>query len=305
MARPSYATAPARFRFAIPVAVVVLTVFALSTRRLTGWVSGLSGIVLLPTAPLSQWLTGFTRGVLGRAGQTSASDERTRALEEERQTFYTMYLRERAENLQLRDFISELQRGVALNPNQPVRQVITPIIGTGADTTTGLLTARVPADLVADRNTVAATTGLQLVGRVSSGGGTSVVTLTPITLRNAGKIRGIVMSDETNFSLAAELSPRGDGTLRGVVRVLESRIAPGTRPPEPMPGQLVRLDDPDWSPSSTMLIVGRVESVDPSPEESQRLMITVRPLVNVERVARVLLRFDVDAEGSGGEGVKR
>lgn len=285
--------------------VAVLLVFALSTRRLSGWVGGLSGVVLLPTAPLSQWLTSFTRGVLGRSGEKSVGDERTKALEEERQTFYTLYLRERAENLQLRDYIAELQRGVALNPNQPVRQVIAPIIGTGADSSTGLLTARVPADLTADRNTVAATTGLQLVGRVSSGGGSGggVVTLTPITLRSAGKVRGIVMSDDANFALAAELSPRGDGTLRGVVRVLESRVGAGAKPPEPAPGQLVRLDDPDWPPSATMLIVGRVESVDPSPEESQRVVITVRPLVNVERVARVLLRFDVDT--NSGEGPKR
>lgn len=301
MARPSYSTPTGHSRFAVPLVVALLVVLALAPRRVTGWVAGLRSLVLIPTAPLSQPLLSLSRSALQHSPEGTPRDEHTRELEEKLQTAEMYYRREHAENLQLREFIAELQKGIALNPNQPVLQAIAPVIGTSADTSSGLLTARAPANLAADRNTVATTTGLQLVGRVSSATG-SLITLTPITLKSAGKIRGVIMTDDSSFSLASELSPKGDGTLRGIVRVLDSRVPAGTKPPEPMPGQIVRLDDADWPPAAMMLVLGKIESVSPSPEEAQRLMITVRPLVNVERVARVTLRFDEEAAGKGGGG---
>jgi cell shape-determining protein MreC len=40
-----------------------------------------------------------------------------------------------------------------------------------------------------------------------------------------------------------------------------------------------------------MLIVGRVESVSPSPSDPLRQVIVVRPTVNIERLSELLLRL--------------
>jgi hypothetical protein len=100
------------------------------------------------------------------------------------------------------------------------------------------------------------------------------------------------MSDQGVPLLGSVLEPVGDGTLKGDVL----RIGPGSPEatgalPIPVVGQVVRLDDTGWPDSSRMLIVGRVESVSTSPEDPLRPVIVVRPTINVERLAEVLLRI--------------
>ena len=279
----------------MPAAVAALAITAILPGRWSGWVSELSRFVMFPTGPLSTYIVSVTRSVLSPPEPPKA--EELRLLEERKQEFETLYLREREENQRLRDFIRELQQGLALNPEAKVTQTIVPVLGTSADLTSGMLSLRT-GTLTVDRTTVATTSGLQLVGRVSSTSGPASLVI-PITRKGAGKLRVVVMSAEGVPLVGSSLTPVGDGTLRGDAM----RITAGDGPlPTPEPGQLVRLDDPEWPGSSRMLIVGRVETVSPSPEDPLRPVVVVRPTLNIERVSEVVLRLQGGPGGVHGGG---
>ncbi len=277
-------------RLLFPAVLVLAGGLSFLPARWSGWVGQLSRLVVIPTGPLSGWVLGMSRSVLSPPEPARA--EELKLLEEQKQAFETLYLRELAEIQRLRDIIRELQQGVALNPDARVRQVMSPVIGTSADLASGLLSVRTGPSLATDRTTVATTSGLQLVGRVTSSSGPTCWVM-PITRRSAGKIQVAIMTDDGPAHLGSSLTPIGDGTLKGDVRRLDNGAASNeTNAATSIPavGQIVRLDDIDWPPSSRMLIVGRIVSVSPSPEDPLRSVIVVKPAMNIERLSEVLLR---------------
>lgn len=275
-------------RLLFPSALVLAGVLSLLPARWSGWVGELSRLVIIPTAPVSRNMLAMSRSVLSPPEPARA--EELKLLEEQKQAFETLYLRERGETQRLRDVIRELQQGLALNPEARVRQVMAPVIGTSVDLSSGLLCVRKGPTLATDQTTVATTTGLQLVGRVTSSSGPSCWII-PITRRSAGKIQVAIMSDQGQAFLSSVLEPVGDGTLKGdVLRIGAGSPEATGALPVPVVGQIVRLDDTAWPDSSSMLIVGRVESVSTSPDDPLRPVIVVRPTINIERLSEVLLR---------------
>lgn len=277
----------------LPLTIALLAVLAVLPARFSGWVGQLSRLVVIPTGPLSGYVVSVTRSVLSPPEAPKA--EELRLLEEQKQAFETLYMREREETQRLREYIRELQQGLALNPDAKVQQTIVPVIGTSADLASGMLSLRTGTNLTVDRTTVATTTGLQLVGRVTSASGPACWVL-PITRKGAGKIQVAIMTGEGAPVIGSNLTPMGDGRLKGDVMRLGAPLGAEGALPAPEVNQLVRLDDPEWPGSSRMLIVGRIESVAPSPEDPLRPVIIVRPTLNIERVSEVVLRLQPAGE---------
>jgi hypothetical protein len=70
-------------------------------------------------------------------------------------------------------------------------------------------------------------------------------------------------------------------------------------------GDIVRLNDPGWSPVAQGMILGTIESVTPNDDEPLRRRIVVRPQYAISDVAVVTLIVAGDAEpddAGGGEG---
>lgn len=102
------------------------------------------------------------------------------------------------------------------------------------------------------------------------------------------------MLDNPEARLLCQLEPIGNGTLRGPVFRPEAPAgSPEASAPEPAVGQTVRLDDDAdrWPRHAQMLIIGRVERVDPNPDMPLRKIITVRPTLALDRVSEVVLRI--------------
>ena len=160
-----------------------------------------------------------------------------------------------------------------------------------SDPAAPILRVRAGSDRGVVQGSIATARGEQLVGRVVSIGARSCVVL-PITSRAGGPLRGTVILDDAQLSgLACTLEPVGDGTLRGPVE--DRRDGATGRAILPEPGALVRLDDPErWPPHARMLVLGRVERVEPSPDQPLRRVLIVRPLhERLDRLRRVGLRI--------------
>jgi hypothetical protein len=140
----------------LPGVLVAAFVLAFLPARWSGWVGQLSRLVVIPTAPLSGWIMGMSRSVLSPPEPARA--EELKILEEQKQAFETLYMRERDESKRLREVIRELQAGLAFNPQARVQQVYAPVVGTSADLTSGLLSVRAGVGVATDRSTVATTT---------------------------------------------------------------------------------------------------------------------------------------------------
>lgn len=273
---------------AFPLAVGLLVVASLLPSGWLSWLQSLSALVIVPTGPISAVAYRLTRSAI--PAEAVENVERVRILEEERQGFETLYLKERAENQRLRDLIRELQGGLALNPQLAVRQMPASVIGASSDLSSGILKVRVGSSGLVDANTVATTTGLQLVGRVVSTAG-PICNVQPFTRKAAGKIQVRIVTGGPDLPLMANLTPTGDGTLRGEVGVIRPLLGADAPTPEVAQGMIVRLDDPQWPDNARMLVVGRVESVEASEDQPLRKVIVVRPTVDVARVTEVLLRL--------------
>jgi cell shape-determining protein MreC len=282
---------PAYARRLLPLTFVVLTILALLVppRYLT-WLSGFGRLSQTLTAPISHPLAALSRWLAGPIRGPRDSEE-IRALEEDRESTKVQLLQALGENDRLRAMIKELQRGQELDPDIVVQQLTgVAVVGSATDVMDGLLTIRAGSRQNVDLRTVATAEGLQLVGRVVSVG-TLTSTVAPITTKAAGAIRAMIMLDQTANGLTCTLAAVGDGTLSGDV---EDRRDPATGATvEPAVGQEVRLSDPaHWPRSAQMLLIGRVEKVEPSPKQPLRKVVTVRPtLDNIERVSEVVLRI--------------
>ena len=285
---------PAHTRHLMPVTFVVLVVltFFTPTRFLT-WLNGLGRLTQTVVAPISNPMAMLSRWVSGPIRGPRDSEE-IRALEEDRESTKVQLLQALGENDRLREMIKELQRGHALDPDLAVQQITSSVIGSASDLVQGQLTVRAGSRQGVDLNTVATAMGLQLVGRVTAVGSLTS-TVTPITTRAAGTIRGMIMIDNSPNGLGCTLAAAGDGTLSGDVE--DRRDSATGTTIEPTIGQAVRLYDPShWPRSAQMLMIGKVEKVEPSPKQPLRKVVTVRPtLDNIERVSEVYLRITPDA----------
>jgi cell shape-determining protein MreC len=288
MIPPAYA----RYLMPLTLGLLVLTGLMIPVRYLT-WLSGFGRLSQTIIAPISHPLAALSRS-LAPADKTKQDSESVRALLEEKEGFKVQLLQALDENDHLRQVIKELQRGHALDPELAVLLLSARVVGSATDLSDGLLTVRAGTKQGVEQNTVATALGLQLLGRVVSVGA-QTSTVAPITAKASGSILAVIMIDESTNGLSCPLVPTGDGTLYGDVE--DRRTPDGAAQIDPVVGEEVRLRDPKWPRNSQMLLIGRVEKVEPSPKQPLRKVVTVRPTIdNLERVSEVVLRLSPDAD---------
>lgn len=272
---------------ALPVAVTLLAISGLLPVRYIAWVGWFSKPVGAFIHPVSHPLTVLAHW-LTPASPRDADDPTVKSLRDQIEFLTTQLLRARQENARLYTEIEEQYKLSRLNPDVPVRHVSAPVIGASSDLSSGVLTVRAGTRQGVEQNTVVVASGLQVVGKViEAGSRTSKVQ--PITAKGAGKIRARVMFDSIEERLDCLLEPVGDGTLKGAVEIGE--LTQG-KPLEPAVGQLIRLDDAErWPEHAQMLVIGKIEKVEPSAEHPLRKVITVRPTLTLDRVSEVVLRI--------------
>lgn len=296
MTRPQYSTPLGRYL--LPGTVAGLVVLALLPLGWIRWLSGLGNFARVLVAPISQPLVMLAGVIQHPPPNAEADPEAYRQLVEQVAHWRLLYQVQAHENDGLRRQIEELQRGVALDPTGAVRILTAAVTGTPSDPASKDLTVRAGKRKGVDDSAVAMTRGTQLVGRVIAVR-EQLCTVRPITRADSGLRVRVLLDEEQRVGLTALLMPTGSGTLSG--RVEERRITPADAPLEPAVGNPVRLFDETWPRSAQGLIVGVVERVETDPSTGLRKVITVRPTLNIENVAEVMLRLTGDAEpGAGG-----
>lgn len=286
----------------LTLVVCVFVVLALLPARYLGWVRWVGGLVETVLVPITHPLAGVSRW-LSAAGGASAVPDVQRELVDERDRFQTLYLQQRDENAHLRDLITELQRGVKLNPDLPVSQLAAPVVGVSSDLSSAVIRVRAGQSDGVDKNAVVAAPGLQLLGKVIEVSARQCL-VQPITSKASGGLIGVVMFDDGRPGALCRLSPTGDGALRGDVGESADRAAGWEQSVKI--GATVRLSDTErWPKSAQFLVVGTIERVDPNPAMPLRPTVVVRPSLRLERVSEVILRLSReatidDASPSGG-----
>lgn len=296
-------------RSAMPAAVVLLTVTALTPVRFlewTGWVGGLVATVVTPISDpvrrVSTWLAPATR--------IGEPDERERILERDRDEFRRLFFSEKTRVAELEARIADLEAGFRRAPNAAISLLTRPVVGTSSDASSGLLRVRAGGADGVTKNTVTTVRGVQLHGQVVSVDRLECVVM-PITEPESGRLNGRVLLDRTGDAfLSCLLAPTGSGTFRGdvefrdppagatVADAIDTRLKPGVE---------VVLDDPEWPESAQMFTIGVVERVEPDEDQPLRSVIVVRPRDGLElrRVREVVLRVPVDGsamdDGDGGD----
>jgi len=289
MHRSGHSTDASR-RF-IPAAIVLCLLLGFVPARylaLTGELADKANWIIAPISHpvlrLAAWLEPGRR-------QQGHSPEVAR-LQSDRDRYQTMFLRAQAEIGRLRGQISDLQRGIDLNPALPVRQLSAQVIRRQADASGRLLVIRGGARTGVTPNTVVVVNGVDLVGRViRANRNTSIIQ--PITSTGAGAIDARIILRDDGFGARCQLRPVRGGLLQGLASEPEDPDSGRIEPIEP--GRIVRLADQTWPANAQMLIVGIVERVDSAEDQLLRKIVTVRPRIDPARVTEVVLRITEDS----------
>jgi hypothetical protein len=280
---PSRGFSRAVWLFPACVGACALLALAVPSRR-QSWVRAPAQLVELLVAPVSGPVSRLCAWVSPRPAP--ASPGRLGELEQENAELRTQLLAASAENEHLRDLLAQA-RVLAAQGVVGVDQLPAPVIGASADLARPTLTLRVGTRDGAEPGTVATVSFVHLLGRVTEARPRSCTVL-PITARASGDLDAVIM--RSGAPLRAQLSPAGDGTLVGDVE--DKRDGAGEAV-LPSVGDEVRLrDSVRWPASAQMLLVGKVEAVEPSPKQPLRKIVRVRPVVgDLLRVGEVVLHL--------------
>jgi hypothetical protein len=275
-------------------AVIVLGLLSLLPTSSLRWVEWLHNPVMTVLAPIQSTIRSATVWVHPVPDVSSNKElEQMRAYAAD---LNAQYLRAKLEIDDLRNRIREISRAIDLNPTLPVRTIMAPIIGPGADLAGGLVTVKAGKREGVEVNSVATVRGVYLFGRVRSAGERTCEVL-PITFlprkRNPEVIGAAIMLDEQKVGPRCDLVPTGEGTLVGKLQDDVDPNAPTQMLPGP--GMTVRLVDPAWPASAQMLIIGTVDRIDPAPDQPLRKLITVRPVYGLDRWSEVMIRITESA----------
>lgn len=271
----------------LAAAVAALALLSALPPRYGQWVESLGRVARMVTAPVTgpiyhtaRWLTPQDRAAGPEVAMLRGEVERWKA----------MYLQEQRRSEDFRRQSELLLKG-SMYAELPVQQLVRPVIE--ASSLHGeRLTVRAGSREGVEKNTVATTDAVQVVGRVSHvAARTCDITL--ITDPVAGQVRGVIMVSDDTAGPAAMLRPvRGAGILQGLVE---------NSGPRPERGQIVRLDDDSWPRSARMLVLGIIDKVEKN--DVGWSIITVKPTVDLLRVSEVFLRMtpsEPDAPGAPG-----
>lgn len=289
-------------RTSLTLAILLVVVLAILPRPVVSMLTHLYVPVTVLLAPVQQpvrslfvWLRGPDSG-LGSDASGVASSPEVKVLRDQRDQYALEVKQLRQQVDELRVLIKDLSRGFDLNPSLAVKQITSLVIGYGADNSGGLLTVRAGNRDGVSVNNVVAIHGVHLLGRVVRVDERSCAVL-PITRISRGEaVGGVIMLTDETIGPRVQLKAGDGGVLQGQVEYLPDPA--GVAPPVKItPGMLVRLQDTDsrWPQSAQMLIIGQIETAEPSP---LRVMVTVRPVLNIERASEVLIRIPVDDPGA-------
>ncbi len=267
------------------LALVAVSLLAISPSRWTQWLGAFTDLSRLLAAP-AQWPFGLVVSVLRPPTPTvDPSDPVVAQLRAELDAYKALFHQSQGEVDRLKRLITDLQRGLNVAPDLPVKQLPASVIGLGANLSSTLLTIKAgKSSGVVPGSTIAVVNGVQLLGRVVDASSRSCDVI-PITDRSSPAIQASIVIAEPDNTLLCLLRPLGDGTLSGDVEFPAGTPAP----PEIKPGMTVRLKDDTWPRHAQGLVVGEVVHVDV--RDNQRRFVTVRPLVRLDRVSEVVLRI--------------
>ncbi len=244
-----------------------------------------------PAHMLAVWLAGTERLANAAGAPTDVA-----RLEANLQEARLELLQSRGEADNLRTLVRDLSRGMELNPTLSVKQITAPVIGFGSDLSGGLISVRAGKQEGVDTNAVVVVKGVYLVGRVQKVDERTCSVL-PITdpafarMFKSQKFSGVIMLDDQRRGPAWQLESIEDGKLIGKVwETKASDAAAGAAGERPtiLPDMLVRLADDKWPASAQMLVIGRIERVEPIAND--RLVVTIRPLQDIAHVSEVMIR---------------
>lgn len=216
-------------------------------------------------------------------------------LKAEIEKFKELYFKSLAAIDEKQRLIEALQQSAAI-ADGPIRPLHAAVIAISSSGVGGTFQVRAGSRHGVERSTIASTGGVQLVGRISDVG-PRISTVTLLTDRNAGTIDGVILAD--------------DGTRQAEIRNLrplrDKRLLSGqvhyTSPPAPDPkvGDTVRVDDSAWPRAAQRLIIGQVVEVQTI--VGGRIVVTVKPTVELERLGEVVLLLSpASPDGVGGGG---
>lgn len=254
--------------------------------------------LLTPVQQPARWLTIKLRGER-RADSPGGNDSADGKLQAQRDEAQLELRQARQEIEDLRTIIRDVSRGMELNSGLAVKQLTCSVIGFGADLSGGIVTVRAGRNEKVNKNDVVAIRGVYLMGRVVRVDERTSAVL-PITQRGFGKFDGVIMLDDQTLGPECQLEPAGDGTLVGKVKYAPDS-GQNSGPPMILPGMVVRLSDKEWPPSARMLVIGRITKVEPSPNQLQRLIVTVEPVQDLAHTSEVIIRIPEDASPGPSE----
>lgn len=276
-------------RWLLPGTVALLVLLAILPVSWIRWMGGVGTLVRVLVAPIAQPLTSL--GAAARRAGVGEIDPRDHEqVVEEAKHWRFLFQQQAMEIERLRVQVQDLQRGLAIDPDLPIRQIKVDVISRSADSVGRDLNIRGGHNKGVSVGAVAVASGTQLLGKVIDVAD-RISIVRPIT-RGGASLRARIMIDEPNVSyVVSVLSPTDDGRLRGDVEY--GRDAAGT-PLEPEVGQSVRLADDTWPRSAQGLVVGIVERVENDESTGLRKVVLVRPTIDLESVAEVYLRLTFD-----------
>lgn len=257
-------------------------VLSVTPIRWLGWLGEFASVTRTIVGPVSHPVSWVGRR-LRSAPFLEARPEALVQLERERDHYRFLYEQQIARNENLLRQIEELQKGFLVSTDQPLRQLTVPVTGSSSDASSRVLIVRAGRAQGVHENAVAVTDGVQLVGTVVRADQRSSL-VKPITDPSAGLIEAQVMVGD-GVGIPCALSPQHDAVLKGPL----GEVPSGT--PQPQIGDLVRLRDGTWPAHAQSLVVGAVAALEPSKDTPLRLIVTVRPTVDVTLVSEVVLRI--------------
>jgi cell shape-determining protein MreC len=274
---------PALVRWSMPLCVTTMIVLCMLPSAWLDWTNWFGAQARVVVSPIAHPLTMAKNLVIPQSVGNPNATQRENALKSELDRYRTLLYKEQQDNAQLSALVDQLSSGAAITPDIAITQIPRPVIGISRE----FLVIRAGGHERISRSTVVVVNAVQLCGRVAESDERTALVL-PITAKDAQPLLGNVLLDDTGTKTArCMLSPIGKGLLEGDVTM----PAGGADSDDSIQvGMEVRLLDDQWPRHAQMLLIGKIESVAPSPNQPLRLRITVRPSVDLRAVPEVFFR---------------
>lgn len=271
-------------------AIAILLIVSFLPQRALSYLAAPGRVVRFVLYPVSDPVKKLTATL--RPAAPRHDDPMVEQLKLQIEQFKTLYQQALATIADKQRLIENLQQGAAVAEG-PVRQLHAAVIANSSSGIGGTFQVGAGDRYKVDRSTIASTDGVQYVGRVTAVE-KRTCTVTLMTDKSAGSIGGAIFADDgTRLAQMPLLSP-----VRGQ-RALSGQVLYSTPPaPEPKIDDVVRIDDKSLPRAAQRLIIGRVTDVQKG--VAGRIIVTVRPTLELERLGEVVLLMSPASEPADG-----